>query len=93
MLVRGKISDTQNNSLTVDISKEENLDDHKTDDKTDTILRQKQVIYWPDFVTRRRRRRPVEVTVKTLDYEACIAEYRHCETLPTHYTLPLPPTS
>jgi len=47
--------DTQNNSLTIDLSEEEDLDDRLRDYWTDTIVRPKQVIYWPNFVARRRR--------------------------------------
>jgi len=43
---------TQNNSLSIDLS-EEDADDRYRDYLTDTIVRPKQVINWPNFVTRR----------------------------------------
>jgi hypothetical protein len=45
--------------LTIDLSKveKEELDDRYRDHWTDIIVRPRQVIYWPNFVTRRRRRR------------------------------------
>jgi hypothetical protein len=46
---------TQNNSMTIDLSKDD-LDDHYRDYWADTFVRPKQVIYCPNFVTRRRRR-------------------------------------
>jgi hypothetical protein len=52
-LVGWKTLDTQNNSLIIDLWEDEDLDDHERDHWMDTVVRQKQVIYWPNFVTRR----------------------------------------
>jgi hypothetical protein len=53
------ILNTQNNSFTTDLSEEEEeeeegLDDQRRDYYTVIIVRPKQVIYWTDFVTRKR---------------------------------------
>jgi len=42
-----KILYTQNNSLAVDLSKDEDLDDRYRDNWMDTVVRPKQLIYWP----------------------------------------------
>jgi hypothetical protein len=52
-----KTSDTQNNSLNIDLSEEEDLDDHERDYWADTIVRPEQVIYWSNLVAGRRLRR------------------------------------
>jgi len=52
-----KTLDTQNNSMSIHLLQYKDLDNHERDHQTDTIVRQKQVIYWPNFVTRRRRRK------------------------------------
>jgi hypothetical protein len=36
---------------------EEDIDDRKRDHKMDTVERQKQVIYWANFLTKKRRTR------------------------------------
>jgi hypothetical protein len=46
--------DTQN-ILTVDLSEDEDLDDHERNYWTDTVVRWKQGICWPDFVSIRRK--------------------------------------
>jgi hypothetical protein len=45
------------NSLTIDLSVDEDLDDHQRDYWTDTVVRPKQVIYWAKFVSSNSRRR------------------------------------
>jgi len=49
--------------LATDLSEEaeEDLDTHQRDYYMDTIFRLKQVIYWPNFVTRRRRKYKINV--------------------------------
>jgi len=42
-----KTSDTQNNTLTISLSEDGDLDDHKRDYYTDKIMRSKWVIYGP----------------------------------------------
>jgi len=54
MLEARKTLDTHNNSLTNDLSEEDDLDDYYKDHKMDTVVRQKQVIYWPNLAIRRR---------------------------------------
>jgi hypothetical protein len=58
---------TQNSNLTVDLLEDDDLDKHERAYWKDTIVRMKQVIYWPNFMMmmmmrsrrrRRRRRRP-----------------------------------
>jgi len=46
-----KTLDTQNNSLAIDHLLEDDLDDQYY---TDAVMRPIQVIYWPNFVNRRR---------------------------------------
>jgi len=41
--------------LTIDLSEDEDLDDHERDYWMDTVVRPKQVIYWPDFAIKRWR--------------------------------------
>jgi hypothetical protein len=52
MLEARKTLDTHNNSLTNDLSEEDDLDDYYKDHKMDTVVRQKQVIYWPNLAIR-----------------------------------------
>jgi hypothetical protein len=53
MLAGWKMLVTQNNSLTLDLLKED-LDNHSRDYYMDAVIRPKHVIYWPFFLTRRR---------------------------------------
>jgi hypothetical protein len=60
MLARWKILHTRNNSLIIDLSEEEEeeeeeMNDHYRGYRTGRTVRRKEVIYWPHFVTRRRR--------------------------------------
>jgi hypothetical protein len=48
MFVGWKALDTRSNSLTIDLSEDEELDEYWTD----KIVRPEQVIYWPNFVTK-----------------------------------------
>jgi len=43
--------------LNIDLPEEEDMDDHETGYYTDIIVTPKQLIYWANFVTRRRKRR------------------------------------
>jgi len=54
----------KNIPLTDDLSEDENLDDHYRDYWMDKIVRPKQVIYWTNFVTRRRRRSKSFIVMK-----------------------------
>jgi len=42
--------------LTIDLWEEEDLDDYLRDYCSDTVVRPKQVIYWPNVMTRSRKR-------------------------------------
>jgi len=53
----------------ISLSDDEDLDDHQRDYWTDTVVRPKQVNYWPNFVTRRRKRIP-ETTPQLRLYDA-----------------------
>jgi hypothetical protein len=50
MSAEWKALDIQKNSLTIDLSEDEDLATIK-----ETIVRPKQVIYWPNFLARKRR--------------------------------------
>jgi hypothetical protein len=57
MLAVWKALDTQYNYLDYRPIGREDVDDHYKDYLTDTNVRPKQAIYWPNFVIRRRRKR------------------------------------
>jgi hypothetical protein len=51
MLEEWKTSDTQNNFLTTNLLKDKDLDNYLRDRLT--IFGLKEVVYWPNFMTRR----------------------------------------
>jgi len=54
MLSIWKTLGTQKNSFTIDLLEDEDLDDRSRENWTGTLVRPKQVIYWAEFVNRRR---------------------------------------
>jgi hypothetical protein len=54
MLAGWKTLDAQNNSLTIYLLEDEGVDDHQRGYWMDTVVRQKQVICWPNLVSRKK---------------------------------------